>query len=253
MFTVERHKKIKEILNSKKSISVSELSGQLDVSESTIRRDLHTLEQNRLIHRTHGGAINIDSVRFEPSLLEKEIQFRDEKLRVAKQAVQMIREGDTIALDGGTTTLEIARTLPNMANLTVVTNSVKIITELANLPDVSVVVTGGNLRRMNMTLVGPISNQTLENLHIDKLFTGTIGLTYEEGLTTTDVIEAETKSAMIKKAKEVIVVADYSKIGKLAFANVASINSIDKLITNTGISKSLVKRLQKKGIEVITV
>ncbi len=253
MFTQERQEKIKEILHNKKSVSVPELSGQLDVSESTIRRDLHILEQNRLIYRTHGGAINIDSVRFEPSLSEKEIQFRDEKLRVAKQAVQMIQEGDTIALDGGTTTLEIARNLLNMANLTVVTNSVKIIAELANLPDVNVVVTGGNLRRMNMTLVGPISNQTLENLHIDKLFTGTIGLTYEEGLTTTDVIEAETKRAMIKKAKEVIVVADYSKIGKLAFANVAPIDSIDKLITNTGVSKRLVKKLQKKGIGVITV
>ena len=253
MFTHERQKKIKEILHSKKSVSVPELSGQLDVSESTIRRDLHTLEQNRLIYRTHGGAINIDSVRFEPSLSEKEVQFREEKSRIANQAGKMIREGDTIALDGGTTTLEIARNLPNMANLTVVTNSVKIIAELANLPDVSVVVTGGNLRRMNMTLVGPISNRTLKKLHIDKLFTGTIGLTYEEGLTTTDVIEAETKRAMIKKAKEVIVVADYSKIGKLAFANVASINSIDKLITNTGISKRLVKKFQKKGIEVITV
>ena len=253
MFTVERHKKIREILHSKKSISVSELSGQLDVSESTIRRDLHILEQDKLIQRTHGGAVNIDSVRFEPSLSEKEIQFKDEKLRVAKQAAQMILEGDTVALDGGTTTLEIARILPNMPNVTVVTNSVKIIAELANLPDVSVVVIGGNLRRMNMTLVGPISNQILENLHIDKLFTGTIGLTYEEGLTTTDVIEAETKRAMIKKAKEVIVVADYSKIGKLAFANVASINSIDKLITSAGISKRLVKKFQNKGIEVIVV
>ena len=253
MFTHERQKKIKEILHSKKSISVPELSGQLDVSESTIRRDLHVLEQNKLIQRTHGGAINIDSVRFEPSLSEKEVQFRDEKSRVAKQAVKMIREGDTIALDGGTTTLEIARNLPNMSNLTVVTNSVKIIAELANLPDVSVVVTGGNLRRMNMTLIGPISNRTLKKLHIDKLFTGTIGLTYEEGLTTTDVIEAETKRSMIKKAKEVIVVADYSKIGKLAFVNVASINSIDKLITNAGISKMLIKKFQKKGIEVIAV
>ncbi|MCK4401907.1 DeoR/GlpR transcriptional regulator [bacterium] len=253
MFTHERQKKIKEILYSKKSVSVPELSEQLDVSESTIRRDLHILEQNRLIYRTHGGAINIDFVRFEPSLSEKEVQFREEKSQIARRAVQMIREGDTIALDGGTTTLEIAKNLPNMVNLTVVTNSVKIIAELANLQDVSVVVTGGNLRRMNMTLIGPISNRTLKKLHIDKLFTGTIGLTYEEGLTTTDVIEAETKRAMIKKAKEVIVVADYSKIGKLAFANVASIDSIDKLITNTGISKSLVKKLQKKGIEIITV
>lgn len=253
MFTHERQEKIKEILRSKKRISVPELSTQFNVSESTIRRDLHTLEKNGLIQRTHGGAINIDSVRFEPPLSEKEVQFREEKSQIAKQAVQMIREGDTIAFDGGTTTLEIARTLPNMANLTVVTNSVKIIAELANLPDVNVVVTGGNLRRMNMTLVGPISDQTLENLHIDKLFTGTIGLTYEEGLTTTDVIEAKTKRSMIERAKEVIVVADYSKIGKLAFANVASIDVIDKLITNTCVSKNLVRKLQKKGIEVITV
>jgi len=251
MFGIERQEEIKEILKREKTISVGELSKKFAVSEATIRRDLKTLAEKNVIQRIYGGAFQLEKARFELPLSEKEAQQKEEKTLIAQKAAEMILAGDTIAMDGGTTTLAVAQQISNIDNLTLVTNSLKIAVELATNKNINLIMTGGSLRGLNLTFVGPLSKDILDKLHIDKLFTGTVGFTIEEGLSTTDVSEAETKRYLIQRAKEVILIADHTKLGKLAFVNVAPLKSVDKLVTDKGMPEKEIRKLEKLGLEVI--
>lgn len=253
MFATQRYQKILEIIRLKKSVTVQELSSYLAVSESTIRRDLQELHKQKQLKRTHGGAVVWETARSESPFDKKETEFVEEKLRIARYAVSLIKEGDTICLDGGTTNLQIARSLKDYQNLTLVTNSAKVLVELAGVPGINLIVTGGNLRTLSLALVGPLTKGILEVLHVDKAFIGTMGITVAEGLTTTDILEAETKRLMIEKAQEVMVVADHSKIGKVSFASVAPLSLVDKLITDSGTSSEDIEAIREQGVEVIVV
>lgn len=251
MFGIERQEEIEEILRRERTISVAELSRKFAVSEATIRRDLKSLAEKKAIQRVYGGALQAEKARFELPFSEKEAKQKEEKLWITKKAVEMIFAGDTIAMDGGTTTLALARNISHIDNLTLVTNSLPIAVELATHKNINLIMTGGSLRGLNLTFVGPLSKDILDKLHIDKLFTSTVGFTMAEGLSTTDVLEAETKRYMIERAKEVILIADHTKFGKLAFVNVAPLKCVQKLVTDKGMEEKQIRKLEKLGIEVI--
>ena len=200
-----RHQKILEHLAKDGGVKVSDLSRELAVSEMTVRRDLDTLEQNGLLVRTHGGAVGIDIVS-EPAFAEKTDFLTGEKQRIAKAAAQLVT-GGVIGLSAGTTTTAVANCLDRQANLTVVTNAVNIAWTLAD-SQIDVIVTGGTMRNKSYALVG--STGVLDNLWLDILFLGANGVSIPGGITTPNLEEAKTNAVLLERARQVVVIADYS-------------------------------------------
>ncbi|AOY76569.1 DeoR/GlpR family DNA-binding transcription regulator [Clostridium formicaceticum] len=250
MFAEERKVKILEIVNSNYRIEVSDLTEELQVSESTIRRDLQDLEQAGLLKRTHGGAVKLETTSFEPTMDEKELVNIEEKMEIGKKAAAFIQDNDTIILDAGTTTLQIAKNI-QAKNVTVLTNSILIALALSKNKDVDVVVTGGHIRKEILSIVGPITDRIIGQFSVDKAFIGANGITIKEGCTTPNIEEAHTKNRMIQSAKEVYVVADHSKFGKVSFARIAAIDEIDGIITSKGIERSIIEQYKSKNIRLI--
>lgn len=253
LYSEERKSKIVVFVQQNARASVQELSHYLDVSESTIRRDLKELEDEKLLRRTHGGAVSLQSVNFEPTYSEKEDKLLLEKEAIAKKAAELIAEKDTILLDSGTTTFQLARQLKAFTKLTVVTNSMLIAQELEDHPAIEIVLVGGTLRKETLALVGPIADQAFNLIRVDKAFVGTNALDLEEGLTTPNLIEAATKRKMIQTAKQVILLTDHSKVGKVTFAKVADLNEIDVCIIDDGVDMAVVNELENRKVNVCVV
>lgn len=250
LYSEERKRLIAEYVNRNGRASVQDLGLEFDVSESTVRRDLKELEVEKLLKRAHGGAISVQSVNFEPSFIEKEDKYLIEKKSIAIKAIELIDEGDTIIIDSGTTTFYLVEELKRFSRLTVVTNSLRIAQELQVSSGIEVIVLGGTLRTDTISLVGPVTNQSLKMVKADKAFIGTNGIDLKEGITTPNLIEAETKKNMIKAAKQVIILADHSKVGKVTFAKVANLENIDKCVIDSGVKHDFVNELEKIGIDV---
>lgn len=231
MFADERKTRILFLLNRSQSILVSDVAQSLSVSETTIRRDLQDLEEQGLLKRTHGGAIALEMASFEPSMVEKADFHAEQKTQIAQQAVSMIQTGDTLLLDSGTTTLQIARMLPDQ-DLTVVTNSLPIASELSRSKWIKLVMLGGELRSNTEALVGTFCENMLRELHVDKAFIGANGVDIYKGVTTANISEASTKRAMVNAAREVILVADHSKFGQVYFAKICDIKDLSCVITD---------------------
>jgi DeoR/GlpR family transcriptional regulator of sugar metabolism len=229
-------------------IRVEDLCRVLKVSAATVRRDLDKLDRAGVIRRVHGGAVSVESRLEEPVFAEKTARAVREKRRIAETALTFIEPGDTIYLDGGSTVLELARLLRERTNLTVVTNSVHAAVELARRGP-RLILVGGEMRRLSQTLVGPLTRLVLQELHLDKAFMGTIGFSLKEGLTTTDPSEAFTKELVMGQARQVIVMADGSKAGKVSFARAGSWNQVHVLISDR--SFGFAKELTKKGIKIV--
>lgn len=245
-----RHELLRGILREDHVVRVEDLSRQLRVSVATIRRDLDQLESLGEIRRVHGGAVGVESRLEEPLFDAKTSIAAREKERIARAALRFLEPNDTIYLDGGSTVLELARLIRDRSNVTVVTNSLRAASELA-LRGPRLILIGGELRRLSQTLVGPLSRLTLEDLHLDKAFMGTIGLTLEQGLTTTDPSEAYTKEFVMEHAREVILLADHTKVGKVSFTKSGKIEKVRVLVTDKRVEPKFVSQLRKKGIEVI--
>ncbi|MEK4510197.1 DeoR/GlpR family DNA-binding transcription regulator [Paenibacillus sp. FSL K6-2524] len=253
LFEEERKKRIVEFLEKHSRGSVQELSQETGVSESTVRRDLKELEEAKLLKRTHGGAVSLQSVNFEALYSDKEDRFLEEKLRIARKAVEMIKEGDAILLDAGTTTLQIAKELKSFSNIKVITNSIMALNELKDCRNIEVSITGGMLRPDTMAFVGPMTESSLDMVRVDKAFLATNGLDLQEGISTPNIIEAATKRKMIAIAKQVILVADHSKIDQVSFCKVADISEIDHLIMDSGAPDSFIQKLIEIGVGITLV
>lgn len=253
LYGEERKIKILEYVQTHFRASVQELCQSFDVSEATVRRDLKELEEAKLLRRTHGGAVSLQSVNFEPTFLEKEDKFLKEKQAIARKAVEFIEEGDTILLDAGTTTLHFAKELKSLSRLTVVTNSIMIAQELEDVPGIEIIMIGGTLRRETLALVGPLAEQALDMIRVDKAFVAINALDITEGLTTPNLIEASAKRKMIQSAKTVFLLADHSKVGKVAFAKVAEVREIDKFISDSAVPESVINQLEQLGVDVYIV
>src|SRR5579884_172259 len=246
----ERQELLRGILREDHVVRVDDLSRRLRVSVATIRRDLDQLESLGEIRRVHGGAVGVEGRLEEPFFDAKTSIAAREKERIARAAVRLLEPNDTIYLDGGSTVLELARLIRDRSNVTVVTNSLRAAMELASRGP-RLILIGGELRRLSQTLVGPLSRLTLEDLHVDKAFMGTIGLTLEEGLTTTDPSEAYTKELVMRQARQVILLADSGKAGKVSFARAGRLENVHVVVTDRALEKNFARELAKKGIKVV--
>jgi DeoR family transcriptional regulator of aga operon len=251
--TFSRRAKILEELELKGEISVKELSKKFNISEVTIRNDLNQLEKQNMLVRARGGAIKI---KFMPmgmdlSISEKEKEFLKEKQLIAKAAMKIIEEGDTIILDSGTTTTEIAKILEPFNNLTIITNALNVADILSNFEGINIYMPGGNLRKKSLSLVGSLADESYQKFFVDKLFLGVDGFDTFYGLSTPNSVEAHLNQIMIKMAEKVIVVTDSSKFGRRRFAFIAPVSDVDIVITDSKIKDEDVRQLEQQGIEVI--
>lgn len=251
--TVERRVIILNRLESKGQVDVSTLSKDLGVSEVTIRNDLARLEQKKMLIRARGGAIKLDRVAADFDLSDKNKKHYEEKKRIGVAAAKLVEEGDTIILDSGTTTIEIAKNLSASNTLTVITNALNVASILAEHKNASVIIPGGFLRKNSLSLVGATAEESYRNYFCDKLFIAVDGFSAAHGLSTPNVEEAHLNRVMIEISKKVIVVADSSKFLKRSFAFIAPISDIDVVITDAGIPTEEHKKLENAGIQVLVV
>jgi DeoR family transcriptional regulator, aga operon transcriptional repressor len=251
----QRRRKIIDLLNESESITVFDLADKFGVSPMTARADLDSLAAEGALVRSHGGALRSDDLRTDYPLRVKQTLHHAEKVRIAAAAANLIRDGDAIAFDSGTTTCEVARQIKHLhiQSLTVVTNALNIANELSGLSWVSLILTGGMLRHKSGSLTGPHAHQTLQDLHIDHLFLGADALDVEAGLTTPDILGAEIALRMIELAREVTVVVDASKFGRHSLTLSGKIEDVDRIITDDHVSSSQVALLQQRGVEVVIV
>ena len=246
----KRLERLRQILRMDHVVSVEDFSRQLGVSAATVRRDLAQLAGLGEVRRVHGGAVGFESRLEEPLFDDKTSMASREKQRIAQAALKFIEPNDTIYLDGGSTVLELARLLRERSNLTVVTNSLRAAIELA-AQGPRLILIGGEFRRLSQTLVGALTRLTLDEVYIDKAFMGTIGLTAEEGLTTTDPSEAYTKELVMEHARQVFLLADHGKVGKVSFACAGRLEKVQVLITDKQIDRKFANQLRKKGVELV--
>jgi DeoR/GlpR family transcriptional regulator of sugar metabolism len=245
----ERQERLLHLIRTSGTVRVEALPEALGVSSATARRDLDALEAKGLIRRVHGGAMSTENRRDEPLFDDKVSVALKEKRAIAAHAADLVQSGDTVFLDGGSTTLELARLLSARTDITIVTNSLRATQELA-ASGPPVILIGGQLRRRSQTMVGSLTRLLLAHLHIDRAFMGTIGITADSA-TTTDPDEAFTKELVMRQAAEVILLADHTKAGKVSFATVGSLDDIDMLITDNAFDPRLEKSLAKKGVRTI--
>ncbi|MFO7447858.1 MAG: transcriptional repressor AgaR [Ignavibacteriaceae bacterium] len=250
---IERRNKIIDKLETDKQVFVNQLSKEFDVSEVTIRNDLAYLEEKGILHRTHGGGIRQRKVALEYGLTEKEKQNLPQKQRIGLMAAELIQENDTIILDSGSTTMEIAKNLSNFKNLTVITNALNIIGQIKEYPDVHLIVPGGVLKPQSLALYGAPAEDAFKNYYCDKFFMGVDAIDLNHGLTTPTIEEAHLNRVMIQISKEVILVADSSKFNKRNFVFIAHVNILHTIITDSGLSQETKASFENLGIKVIIV
>ena len=245
MLAAERRIRILESLKLNNAITVQELCLQLEASEATIRRDLTLLENEGKLERTHGGAlIGETRLNTEDRVSQKEVLLIEEKRAIALLAYETLQEGDSIILDGGTTTLELAK-LIGLSNLklTLITNSTLVFKELVGNSNLEIMMIGGKVRNNTLASVGPMAIESLKRFNVEKAFLGTNGLSIDKGLSTSDLDESMVKTAMVNAAKTCILLVDHSKFNKVYLNAFASLSQIDILITDKATDKSLLKNI----------
>ncbi len=252
MLGEERREYILNQIKKTGSVNAIDIARTLEVSETTIRRDLNRLARKNLVKRTYGGALAIVPVGVEMKFNTQKERFIQEKKKIALAASKMIEDDDVILLEAGTTGLQTALNLNHVTSLKVITNSCDIATLLGNTnPRFEITLSGGLLRTDTHSLIGPIADNTFKNFNVDKAFIGITGIDIEKGITATDHIEAQTKRMMIGSAKRVIALCDHSKLGHVSINHIAPVNVIDTLITDSEADNQFIEKLRSLDIEVI--
>ncbi len=253
MLNLERHTKILELIDQRGKVQVGELSKLFKISEVTIRNDLKDLHKRGLVRRAHGGAVRIETVNVDATLQVKAALRADEKQRIGAAAAELIKDGDSVILDSGTTTHHIARQIKDRKNLTVITNGINIAMELLGAKDVRLVLLGGMLRQNSYSAVGHFAEDMLRQLSADKLFLAVDALDLDFGLSTPNPEESKVNQLMVQIAAEKILVADSSKFGKRSLSRIVPLTSIDKIITDSSITPSFESSLRDRGLDVVIV
>ena len=250
-----RRSAILQMLKQSSNISVNELSKKFGVSEVTIRKDLNLLKERNLLVRTRGGAILHDARRDDndTSIRFKKLANYREKQAIGRAAANLIKDGDTVIIDSGTTTLQVARNLHKFRNLTIITNALNVAQEVLSYKRFNVILLGGNIRNASESVVGALAETNLKMFYCDKLFMGVDSFSVENGLSTPNVEEANINQIMISRSNEVIAVFDSSKINKRALAFITTLDNIDTIVTDEGIDKSTRNQLKSTKVNVITV
>lgn len=251
MLANQRRDKIVEMLNEDGAVKVSTLSRIFKVSEVTIRQDLEKLENEGLVVREHGGAFLKNIGQQVQNFALANLVNMDKKEKIGRKAAEFIENGDTIILDSGTTTTEIARHILDRRNLTVITNAINIVMILGSNPGINIILTGGEFKAPTLSLTGQKAADFFAGLHVDKLFLATAGISLKSGLTYPSLSDIAVKKAMIDSAETVYLVADSSKIGKGALASLGALSLIHYLITDSGITENDKKIFVQNEIDFI--
>jgi DeoR family transcriptional regulator, aga operon transcriptional repressor len=255
LLTEQRRRSLLDLVDQHGQVTVADMVKRFSISAVTVRADLDSLASHGALVRSHGGAVRRLEATQDYPLRTKESLHRDEKIRIGRAAAALIQEGETIILDSGTTTAEIARHLKKLRlqSLTVITNALNIATELADSPGISLIMIGGLLRPVSYSFVGPQAEAMMNEIHADRLFLAVDGFDLENGPSTPDVLEAQLNNIMIRSAKEVNVVADFSKLGRRSVSKLGPFERIRRLITDKHATAEFTAALRKKGVEVIAV
>lgn len=248
---IPRHDEILKELDEKGHVLVQDLCEKLNVSSVTIRKDLNYLESLGLLFRNHGGASKQVRYAYEKNVDEKENINVEAKQVIAKAALALIQENDCIILASGTTMHYLARMLMNFGPLTVLTSSLRVAIELCNNPHINIIQLGGEVRKSSTSIVGSISEGILKQFSCNKLFLGVDGIDLEFGISTSNAAEAHLNQIMIECADQTVILADSSKLNKKGFGKIASLDKIDYLVTDSGISNEDRVGLEEVGVNVI--
>lgn len=253
MLNEERRRLIVETLHREGRVLVTSLARHFRTSQITIRKDLELLDNQGLIQRTHGGALPLQSgALLDPTLREKEKLHREEKIRIAMAAAKMVEEGQSVLLDSGTTTTAIARALKDIKKLVIITNAINIAAEVAGT-NIEVILTGGMLRKNSFSLVGPVAEQSLQQLSADILFLGVDGFDTKLGLFTPNLFEAQVNRTMVEISRKTVAVCDSSKFGRRSLCNIMPAMAVQHVITDKNIGKQDLQALREAGIKTTLV
>lgn len=250
---VRRRSHIIQLLDGEGRVDVKDLSGMFAVSSVSIRKDLAYLEKHNLLIRTRGGAIKQQKMAMELELSERAKENVEQKRRIGAAAANLIDDGDSIILDSGTTTIEIAKRIKNLKNLTVITDALNIAIELAGSKDINLIMPGGMLHEKSFTLLGPMTEKNLRDFNCDKYFLGAYAVDTSMGIYTPSISEASVNNVMGEIAKEIILVVDSTKFGKKSLCLIMPISKICRVITDDNISEKDKQNLTNRNIEVIVV
>ncbi|MDX9938426.1 MAG: DeoR/GlpR family DNA-binding transcription regulator [Sphaerochaetaceae bacterium] len=249
--SAKRKQYIQSKLDADQSVQVGKLAQELGVSEMTIRRDLNDLERIGVLRKTHGGAVKDVSRSYEPPFSLRMHESLEEKRMIGREAVRYVNEGDTIAIDSGTTTIELAKELVSFKNLTIVTTSIHIAMIFLDHPSITVLLSGGVLRKHEGSLVGSFARSTFNSLYFDTFFVSAAALSEEAGLSDYIIEDATVKRMIMEHAKRTVALVHAEKFGQAAFAQIAPLDEIDVLITDKQPYPALQHELQRQKVTTI--
>jgi DeoR/GlpR family transcriptional regulator of sugar metabolism len=247
----DRQLQILQLVERQQRISVADICATFDISEATARRDLESLASAGKLQRVHGGAIVLTQPPPEQPILQRQNEQADEKIRIGQAAAALVQPGEAVFLGSGTTVLEAARALRGRQDLTILTNSLPVVNALAGAEGITVICLGGMLRDSEFSFIGHITEQALAEVRADKVFIGTPAISLEYGLTHEYLPETMTDRLILKAGKEIIVLADHTKIGRAATVLLAPLGSIHTIVTDRQTPQDFLESVQQRGIRVV--
>ncbi len=221
----DRQIQIQQLISRRQRISIAEICEKFSISEATARRDLEALALDGKIQRVHGGGIALNQAPAEMPMLLRQREQAEEKIRIGQRAADLVSDGGTVFLGSGTTVLEVARNLRSRQNLTVITNSLPVVNVLAGLENITLICLGGLLRDSELSFIGHLTEQALAEVRADQVIIGTRAINLEQGLTNDYLPETMTDRAILKAGRQVIVVVDHTKFGRVATARLAPMDA----------------------------
>lgn len=248
-----RQLEVVDLLDTQERVSVSDLARRFGVSEMTIRRDLEALEHHGAVDRVHGGAVRAQSRSYEPPFLARATRRAEAKRRIAAAAAALLSKGETIILDGGTTTLEVARALRGQHELRVLAMSLHVANALLDQPQITLMMCGGVVRFGELSLTGALAERAFADFSFDTYFISAGGIEQSMGVTEYNPEDAAVKRAAFANARRRIAVVDGSKIGATAFARVCPVDGLDMIITDTSAPADKLQEFLQAGVEVVVV
>ena len=254
MLQMERYERITNAINQNGFMGIDDIVSKLGISRSTVHRDLCELEKMHQILRIRGGAVSLNkSISHEPPLELRRDSQLEEKQRIAKAALQYVNERDTVLLDSGTTTIELARLFNGFESLMVATYDLFIANELSNMQNITLLVIGGVQRKRFNTLIGYFSEVVINQIHADTLFLSVDAIDIAHGCMNYNIEEISVKKSLMRSAKKVIVLCDHTKFETIAFINTCNINEVNTIITGKEARPETINQLREMGVDVILV
>lgn len=253
LLKMERHDHVQGLVEKKGRVTVQELSTIFGVSVATARRDLEELNRQGRVRRTHGGAVRAEKTTKELPMMQRIGDMTAEKARIGQAAANLIRDGETIFLGSGTTVVEIARNLPPKIQLSVITNSLPVVNELAHRTGIELIVIGGMLRQSELSMVGHVAEQALHEFRSDRVFLGMHAIDVDIGFTNDFMPEIMTDRAILGIGRQVVIVADHTKFGRVSSVLVAPVSAANMVVTDTRTPAEYIEKMTELGVLVLSV